>query len=237
MKRLIIGAASAACLTLGFGAPALATPGATNACNTACTDVWFVNPGSEALVTSHSALNKTDNLVRLTQGSNGAPKQDFTKIDVGTVVGLYCTPWGTAITGSIFTDNQCHLLSVAGLLGAPTFQYAFNPNDGGPENECLGAWKNDAPGSGWKVRLAPCGVAPDTVIISTDTLDGATLTSSEDWWINGASDNYSNPVVATSAGAFPSNLTWAQININGTKGVDTQEVCTTGGPFVSGAPC
>jgi hypothetical protein len=230
--------ALAGCAVLGMGADAaMATPASTNACSSNCTDVWFVNPGSQALVTSHSALNKTNNVVRLTQGSNGAPKQDFTEIDAGTVVGLYCTPWGTAVTGSIFTDNQCHLLDVAGLLPANTFQFAFNANNGGPENRCLGAWNNDAPVSGWKIRLEPCGESADTVIIETETLDGATLTSSQEWLINGASDNYSNPVVATSAGSFPSNLTWTQININGKQGTDTQEACLTAGPFTSGASC
>ena len=50
---------------------------------------------------------------------------------MGTVFPLYCTATGQAQTGSIFTNNQCHLMFVAGLSLATTFQYAFNPNNGG----------------------------------------------------------------------------------------------------------
>jgi hypothetical protein len=247
-RLFIIGAALAGCSALGIAGATAASAGvqqaghaavadATTACSGNCTDIWFVNPGSEALVTSHSALNKANNVVRLTQGSNGAAKQDLSEISVGDVDPEYCTHGGQSQPGSIFTPNQCHLLAAANLLSATTFQYAFNPDNGGPENECLGAWNNDAPVSGWKIRLEPCGESPDTVIIETDTLDGATLTSSQQWLIDGASDNYSNPLVATSAGSFPSNLTWTQIDVNGKQGIDTQEACLTSGPFTSGASC
>jgi hypothetical protein len=226
------GVAVTAMLGMGAASAAGATtrPNATTACNAACSDAFFQVPGPTDILAAHSDLNTTNNVVRLVQGSDAAPKEDFTRVSEGTVFPLYCTATGQAQTGSIFTNNQCHLMDVAGLLAATTFEYAFNANNGGPENECLGAWGNNAPASGWKIRLEPCGVAPDTVIISTPKLPGGN-TSTGVWWINGASDNYSNPVVATNPGNAPSQVTWTEIDLNGKHAADTQEVHTTAGPF------
>ena len=222
-----MGAASAAGASVSR-----AKPDASTACGAACSDASFQVPGPTDILGAHSGLNVTNNVVRLLQGSNASfnGKEDFTRVNVGTVFPLYCTATGQAQTGSIFTDNQCHLLSVAGLLAATTFQYAFNPNNGGPEDMCLGAWNNNAPASGWKIRLEPCGIAPDTVIISTPKLPGGN-TSTGVWWVNGGSDNYSNPLVATNPGNAPSQVTWTTIDLNGKHAADTQEVHTAPGPF------
>jgi hypothetical protein len=222
-----MGAASAAGASVSH-----AKPLASTACGAACSDASFQVPGPTDILGAHSGLNVTNNVVRLLQGSNASfnGKEDFTRVNVGTVFPLYCTATGQAQTGSIFTDNQCHLLSVAGLLAATTFQYAFNPNNGGPEDMCLGAWNNNAPASGWKIRLEPCGIAPDTVIISTPKLPGGN-TSTGVWWVNGGSDNYSNPLVATNPGNAPSQVTWTTIDLNGKHAADTQEVHTAPGPF------
>jgi hypothetical protein len=228
-----VAAGVAAMAMLGMGAAgagaSVVHPNATTACGAACSDASFQVPGPTDILAAHSGLNITNNPVRLLQGSNVNPKSDFTRIDVGTVFPLYCTVTGQAQTGSIFTNNQCHLMFVAGLQAATTFQYAFNPNNGGPENLCLGGWMNEV-SNGWKIRLEPCGEAADTVIISTPKLPGGN-TSTGVWWINGASDNYSNPLVATNPGVAPSNVTWSTINLNGKHAADTQEVHTAPGPF------
>jgi hypothetical protein len=231
-----VAAGVAVTAMLGMGAAGAAgasvakvKPAATTACGTKCSDASFQVPGTSAILSAHSGLNITNNVVRLLQGSNSAPKQDFTRINVGHVFPLYCTASGQAQSGSIFTNNQCHLMFVAGLNFATTFQYAFNPNNGGPETLCLGAWGNEV-ANGWKIRLEPCGVAPDTVIISTTKLPGGT-TSSGSWWINGGSDNFSTPLVATNPGFAPSQPTWSTVTLNGMKAADTQEVHVNPGPF------
>lgn len=236
MKRLIIGAAAAACLTLGFGAPALAshTPGAianaTNACSGDCIDIGFVNPGlGEAILASHSGLDKAGNVVRLVQGSNGMAKSDFAATETGTVDPLYCTHGGQAQAGSLFTANQCHLLISEHYGHDQTYQLAFDPNNGGPEDQCVGSV---GPKSGDKVRLEPCGVNADTVIIVAETLPGGHVVSAGTGWIvSGASDNFSNPNVLTSNGTFPSDPTWTKVDFNGLGSVDTQEACAADGPF------
>jgi hypothetical protein len=218
---------------LGMGvssaAGAAAHPDATTACGTACTDVSFQVPGPTDILAAHSGLNTNNNVVRLVQGSNSASKEDFSRVDVGTVVPLYCTATGHAQRGSVFTNNQCNLLVTGGLAGATTFQLAFNPNNGGPENECVGGWGNQV-ANGWKARLTPCGVAADTVIIRAGKLPGGSVQTG-DWYINGASDNFSNPLVLTNPGYAPSQVTWSTVNLNGKHASDTQEVHSTAGPF------
>jgi hypothetical protein len=218
---------------LGMSAASASTakvhPLATTACGVHCTDISFQVPGLTDILGAHSGLNIQNNVVRLVQGSNTAYKEDFTRIDVGTVVPLYCTATGQAQSGSVFTSNQCTLLVSAGLSLRTAFQVAFNPNNGGPENMCIGAWDNEV-ANGWKLRLEPCGEAPDTVMISTPKLNSGN-TSTGVWWINGASDNFSTPLVATNPGFAPSQPTWSTVDLNGKHAADTQEVHTTTGPF------
>ena len=210
-------------------ASAYAKPLATTACGAACTDVSFVNPGPPDLLGTHSGLALPNNVVQLVAGSDTAYQEDFTQNDVGTVFPIYCSATGQAQTGSLFTDNQCHLLSAAGLLGATTYEWAYNPNNGGDETLCIGGWDNKM-SNGWKLHLEPCGVAADTVLIETNTLPGG-ATSAGDWVINGASDNFSTPLVATSDGAGPFQATWSTVQMKGQTGISTQEAVFTSGPF------
>jgi hypothetical protein len=67
-------------------------------------------------------------------------------------------------------------------------------------------------------------------MISSPKLPGGN-TSTGVWWINGASDNYSTPLVATNPGFAPSQPTWSTVVLNGKHAADTQEVHTAPGPF------
>jgi hypothetical protein len=216
--------------TSAAAANASTTPirNATNACSIHCVDVNFQNPGFRYILGAHSGLEIQNNVVRLLQGSNGAPKEDFRYTNTGTVVPLYCTLVGTSVS-SLFSNKQCQLLISSGLALAKTFSLAFNPNNGGTKQLCIGAW-NDQVANGWKLRLEPCGNAADTVLILTHKLPGGN-TSTGDWLINGASNNFLNPLVATSSGFGPSQPTWSTVNFNGNKAIDTQEVHLHAGPF------
>jgi hypothetical protein len=230
---LAAGVAVTAMLGMGVGAAAGATarPDATAACGAACSDVSFVNPGASFILGVRSGIAVQRNVVRLLQGSNSASKEDFSQIALGTVFPVYCTATGQAQIGSVFTSKQCALLDHAGLLLATTFQLAFNPNNGGSTQLCVGAW-NPEVANGWKLRLSACGVAADTVMIQAGTLPGGTTATGSFWLINGASDNFSNPLVATSSGvAGDSQPTWSTESLNGLEAIDTQETVFTAGPF------
>jgi hypothetical protein len=237
---LAAGVATTALLGMSMGAasasPAVHKPPksitmATTACSFHCVDVSFLTPGRRAILGVQSGWSWPNALVRLLQGSNGASKEDFKEIDLSTVAPLYCTITGQAQPGSVFTSSQCALMKNAGLLGRTTFQLAFNPNNGGPLTECVGAWGNFTPVLGGKLRLEPCGLSAATVLITTNHLPGGTTTGGGLWLINGGSNNFSNPVVATSNGTFPSQPVWSTVQINGGRGIDTQEVRGTNGPF------
>jgi len=182
--------------------------------------------GIEAQTLANAYLAIENNLVRLVPGSNSASKEDFSRINVGTVSTLYCNAVnGTSIDPTIFTNKQCKLLKLAGLLGKTTFQLAFNPNNGGDETLCVGAWDNQAPVSGFKLRLVDCGVAADTVFIQSSEIPGDDTFPGSQWLINGASDNFSNPLVATSTGSTNSQPTWSTVRLNGQQGVDLSATC------------
>src|ERR1700729_350654 len=104
-----------------FGASS--EPDATTACGAKCTDVSFQNPGLNWILGAQSGLAVVNSVVQLLQGGTVASdaSEDFKYTDDGTVFPLYCTATGQAEVGSIFTDNQCHLLFQAGRLGAKTF--------------------------------------------------------------------------------------------------------------------
>jgi hypothetical protein len=231
---LAAGVAVTAMLGMSAASAAMASPMpsfATNACGSHCVDVHFLQPGRHAILGVHSGYNSNNNLVRLLAGSNGASKEDFAEIHTGKVSSLYC--FGSVpFPGSVFTARQCQLLKLAGLDNAFTFELAFNPNNGGPENECVGAWSNTSPIVDGKLRLVPCGVAADTVLIRTQSLPTGHTTAGSYWLINGASDNYSNPLVITSDGTYPSQPRWETVNVNGGHGIDTQEIRISPGPFI-----
>jgi hypothetical protein len=226
----MLGMSAASASTSGHS-PKPVVKNATFACSFHCLDVSFVNPGRRAILGVHSGWNTYNNLVRLLAGSNGASKEDFTAIHTGKVSSLYCDN-SVPYAGSVFTARQCQLLKLAGLDHAYTFELAFNPNNGGPETECVGAWGNTSPVADGKLRLVTCGVAADTVLIETDHLPTGHTTPGTYWLINGGSDNYSNPVVASSDGTYPSQPRWETVEVNGGHGIDTQEIRIHLGPFI-----
>jgi len=231
------------CYTLGAAAVAgamavsgfAAAGAATTACGKACYDIGFVDPGLGAeLLASNSLAGAKGALVRLVQGSDGLPAEDFVRIAAGTVVPTYCTATGQAQTGSLFTAKQCQLLVTDGYSANETYEIAFSPDNGGPADECIGA-TSSRPGS--SVRLEPCGASAGTILIPVRKLpDGRVSYTNSLWEVNGASDNFSNPLVLTDDGTYPSNPTWATVVFDGKRGIDTQEVCATNGPFHGATP-
>ncbi len=152
---------------------------------------------------------------------------------MGTVCPQYCeraAGQSVAQPGSVFTDHQCQLLTNAGLTGATTFQLAYNPNNGGDETLCIGGWANEV-SNGWKLRLTPCGVAADTVLIQTATLPGGS-----DQHRRLADQRRERQLLDPARrhrilAIAPSQPTWSTVVLNGKKGIDTQETHFLPGPF------
>jgi hypothetical protein len=231
------------CYTLGaaVAAGAMAISGfaaagaATTACGKACYDIGFVDPGlGSAILASNSSAGAKGTQVRLVQGSDGLPTEDFVRVKLGTVVPTYCTATGQAQTGSLFTSVQCQLLVSDGYSNSETYEIAYSPDNGGPADECVGATSSN-PGSA--VRLEPCGASAGTIVIPMRKLpDGRVSYTNSVWMVNGDSDNFSNPNVLTDNGTFPSDPTWAPVVFDGKRGIETQEVCATNGPYQGATP-
>jgi hypothetical protein len=228
-KRFAAGIGALALVLAPVALGVTSASAATTACGPACVDVSFVNPGHDMILKNHDNNQVNDNLILLRGASNAQPGEDFAPYSTGEVGDLYCDPSdGLAYVGSIFTNNQCHQAYVDGLMTAETYQLAADPNGGGSEQFCLGLWNNStSPTSGLKTRLVDCGESADTVWILSNKLPGGT-TSSGSWAINGASNNFSNPLVATAAGGSSVRVETAVLN--GSKAVDTQEVHVHFGP-------
>jgi hypothetical protein len=230
-KRFAAGVGALALVLAPVALGVTSASAATTACGPACVDVSFVSQGRSDILADHSGLTNSNNAIYLRPASNAASKEDFSPENVGEVKDLYCDPInGTAYTGSLFTNNQCHAMKIAGLMNADTYEIAFNPNKGGDESMCVGTWNNDNAVSGWKLRLEPCGVAADTVWILSSTLPGGNTSSGTTWAINGGSNNFSNPLVATAASATQPKVETAVFN--GGSAVDSQEVRVHFGPAV-----
>lgn len=231
VKPLIYGAAAAGAVALaavglsaGAANAAAARPTATNACGSNCVNASFQEPGFKEVLKSWEGLNNTNNVISLRPESNSLPAEDFTAIDAGTIDGIYCNGTGQAQNGSLFTNNQCHALDQLGYGADQTWQAAFNPNNGGPETECIGAWDSQFPiPSGYKMRLVPCGVNADTVFILADNLPGG-HSGPGIWLVGGGSNNYSNPLVATVGNTDAYQVArWITVQFNGSHGIGTQE--------------
>ena len=235
LRRLCYTLAAAAAAGVMAVSGFAAAGAATTACGKACYDIGFVDPGLGAeLLASNSLAGAKGTQVRLVQGSDGLATEDFVRIALGTVVPTYCTATGQAQTGSLFKPVQCQLLVADGYSASETYEFAFSPNNGGPEDECIGA-TSSKPGSA--VRLEPCGASAGTVVIPMRKLpDGRVSYTNSVWEVNGASDNFSNPNVLTDDGTYPSDPTWATVVYNGKHGIETQEVCATTGPYDGATP-
>jgi len=227
-------AASALALAGAAAANAAARPDATNACGAACTDVIFQNPGATGLPESATLAGNANTYVNLDQGSNTNAREDFTPIAEGTVVPLWCKASGAKQAGSVFTNHQCALIKSAALTAATSFEFNYNPNNGG-SNECVGDFHGQTPvPSGYRFRLTPCGQTAASVVIVSNHLPGGVHTQAGTVMvISGGSDNFSRPIVATSTGSalFPQPLKWTQVSINGGVVSDTQVVKLAPAPF------
>jgi len=225
--------AAGALIFTGAGTALAAVPNATNACGASCIDISFVSPGHHGILGSAQLAGNANTYVNLVQSSNGDPRQDFTPTVSGTVAPQWCKANGSAQSGSVFTDHQCALLKTAGLLASTTFEVAYNPDNGGPETECVGDWHGQSPiPNGYRARLADCGVTAATVMIVATALPGVHAPAGDFWLVSGGSNNSSRPQVLTGTGsnAFPQPLKWETVQINGSTGVNDQLVRAVAGP-------
>ena len=226
---------------LGGGAVYAAGAGAaTNSCAGSCIDISFLATGHHWLLNDAKGRTSDNAVVSQQEGANGGNagrNEDFEYADQGTLFPTYCPETGVAATyPGILTANQCLALQNAHLTSADAWQLEYVPFGAEASGECLGTWDATVPlpsASSWLARLQPCGVAADTILIGTHTINGWSTSNSSAWWvISGASNNFSNPEVLGNNGIQQwQNLRWQPIHINGNQGEDNQEIFATAGPY------
>lgn len=230
LSLLGLGLASSGTALASTSAHSLVKPAETASCGTACTDVYLEAPGLNYVTYSGRGLTTNNNLVELFSKSDSRPGEDFIATDVGTV-NTYCDDGLLSVKG-------CVLLKSAGLKFAPAWQLQYSPY-GVASGKCLGIWDGAgvlANGVTAAVRLEPCGVNAGTVQILASDVGGLTADGGGVFDISGASNNFSDPEVLTSAGEAVNSsiLHWAPARGDDGVGVDTQSAFSLFGYQVQG---
>jgi hypothetical protein len=213
---------------------------ATPNCGYHCTQIFTQKYGPQYLVDVFQARAAAGTPVILFQRSNSDPAEDFVVKNLGTV-GNFFTNYG------LVTPQFAHTYS-----GDLAYEVQYEPY-GLNSNFCLSTWSNEAPQAGFKVRLEPCGAYSNSLwaadsgsmtppVGSSVTFDfhstGAKFSPyhTDVALINGASANFSNPLVLNYPAGNPTDMPRPQLNVqpekqysNGTT-FDNQEWGTVNGP-------
>jgi hypothetical protein len=200
----LLGIGAAVALTLSMGAMASAStakarPDNTGSCGPTCVEVSFLQPGRQWVQVDYYGRTGTGTANNLQARTDTNPNEDFRPDGEGAIIPVYCASPGVAAINSILTNNQCELLFNAGLDSSTAFQLQFSPL-GVESNMCSGTVGDANPVNGDRIRLEPCGATADTLWIA-DSPDSGPHGSVP--YINGASSNYSNPLVVTAVSGAP----------------------------------
>lgn len=222
--RVIVAALGSAGLVLGLGVAAASAavsvhPDNTGSCGTSCVEIAFLSSGPQWVQNAPSGVTTTKVGLNFRTVTNS--HEDWLPRDSGDVVPVYCKADGTRAAGSPFTRNQCEDLIGAGYASDPAWQLEYEPL-GVPSFQCASTYANGKPKIGALVRLAPCGVNGSSVWIA-DEADAVGPTVP---YINGGSNNFSDPLVVHEVSGAPvaQQLDLQQLNVDSNNIVDSNEL-------------
>ena len=190
---------------------------ATPNCGDNCSQIFTQKYGPQYLVDVYQARAAANQPVILFQRSNSDPAEDFVVKDLGTVDSFY-TSYG------LVTPQFAHTYS-----GDTAFEVQYQPY-GLNSNFCLSTWSNEAPQPGYKVRLEPCGQYSNSLWAADTASDTPPVGTSEVFdyrstgadfapyrydvaLINGASANFSNPLVLNYPAGNPTDMPRPILNV------------------------
>ena len=136
--------------------------------------------------------------VTLFKASSSDPAEDFVIKDLGKVGSLY-----TMKMRSPFTPQ---FRAKYGSLQA--FEFQYEPN-GRNSHLCTSTWQGEMARPGFKVRLEECSGYPNSIWVAGPTPSHAMAKPGSTFFINGATDNVSSPVVLN----YPSDMPGAWLNV------------------------
>lgn len=234
MRRFTLPVLAAAAI-IGLAAPAASAsphpivPNATPACGSNCFDLSSLALGRHTIQNAYvpgdtGVGGKVGQKVNLNFASNSHPNEDFTGAQVGNL-GNFCPNLGGS--GLSATSYVC--------INYPAFYPVFESNwspFGNESDLCVGA--RQPLFSGENVTLQECGTSASTIWVGdlrNDTVHNGRLYIP---WVNGASSNFSHPLVLTvdPGTRKPVNQLRVQSLNHLTNGVapDTEEFTFTAGP-------
>ncbi|MBV9793473.1 MAG: hypothetical protein JO016_05980 [Actinobacteria bacterium] len=205
--------ASAATPPCGTYAP----PASPTTPSTGCAQIFSQKFGPTSLLDVYQAKAKAGQPVILFQRSNSDPAEDWAIKGYGTVGGFYTT---YALVSSSFA----HTYSADNVYEIQYEPYGVN------SNFCASTWPGVAPSAGYKVQLEWCGKysnslwaadTTDTTPIpgagtATDYRSTGGIFSNVDTdvaLINGADDNFSNPLVMNYPAGNPTDMPRVQLTV------------------------
>ena len=205
--KIAAGAATFALAGGGLGAVGtLSASAATPSCGRFCSDLYIKKFGPRFLLDTLHGTAAAGQEVILFQASNGDPAEDFVIKDLGTVHGLYTHHRGLITPGF----DRAY-----GRLKAFEVQYEpLGVNSG----FCVSTWPNQIAQPGFKVRLEKCGKYSNSIWASGATPSKPTKLKPHPspgytYYINGATNSFSNPLVLSYPAGYPTDMPRPWLNV------------------------
>jgi hypothetical protein len=238
-KLAAIAASAATVGSMGIMG-ATSASAATPSCGSSCINLFTQKFGRSYYMDDYKQSKTVGNEQILFQGSNADPAEDY----VATFEG------NTLFNGIQLPDTVDKLahddpsLVPAGLKinygNDPVVEFQYEPY-GVPTNDCLSTWPGETPLAGYKIRLEPCGTDANSLWVldlADTTTDHHSQVFHEDLpLINGATAQFSNPMVLNYPAGNPTDMPRPVLNVqplnhysNGTV-YDNQEWGATFGPL------
>lgn len=226
-KLAMLAAVPAVAALMAAGASGIAqakvVPLNTGSCGPTCVEPYFLLPGKTWVQIDAKGADKVNNPINLQYRTTTNAAEDFSPSDSSTVVPEFCPSTTQAALDPVFSAAQCALLANANLDSSPAWQMRYSPL-GVYTGMCVGIWNDSGTGGpGSRIRLEKCGVSRSTVWIEDTNVVNPDHTAP---YINGASSNFSDPLVITEATGAPAvqKLELEQLNIDTSGIVSSQQL-------------
>ena len=229
------GTMTASAATPNCGGPT--NPASTNGCQ----DIFTQKFGPGYLLDVYQARAAAGTPVILFQASNSDPAEDFKVVNLGSVHSFYRNHGLVAPAfDRTYRNDEAYELQYE--------PYGLN------SNFCLSTWPNETPQAGYLVRLETCGQYSNSIwaadtdantlpfnssVVGDPNSNGAPSfhpTGDDVALINGASNNFSNPLVLNYPAGHPTDMPRPQLNVqpekqySGGTTFDNQEWGSANGP-------
>ena len=175
-----------------------AKPNNTGSCGHNCIEPFFLASGHQWVLVDHNGLTTANTAINLQFKTVTNSREDWLPLGAGPVVKNYCPNQTPIAVDPVLSANNCAYLVNNSEATETAEELEFTPL-GVQTGMCVGLWNNQTATAGLRTRLEPCGDSPDTVWIE----DAAHTRVGFVPFINGGSNNFEFPLVATEQSGAP----------------------------------